>query len=82
MGVTEYKQIASGLEKAGVLSHRQARLLAILAGYRNRMVHFYHEVTSEELYEICRGELGDLLKIRNAFLKWIKNNPDQIDEAL
>jgi len=53
-----------------------------LAGYRNRMVHFYHEVTFEELYEICRGELGDLLKIRNAFLEWIRINPDQIDETL
>jgi uncharacterized protein YutE (UPF0331/DUF86 family) len=65
-----------------VLSHSQALLLVTLAGYRNRMVHFYHEVTFEELYEICRGELGDLLKIRNAFLEWIRINPDQIDETL
>jgi uncharacterized protein YutE (UPF0331/DUF86 family) len=81
-GVTEYKQIASELEKAGVLSDSQARLLSTLAGYRNRLVHFYHEVTFEELYEICRDNLDDLLKIRNAFVKWVKNNPDQIDETL
>jgi uncharacterized protein YutE (UPF0331/DUF86 family) len=81
-GVTEYKQIASELEKAGVLSHSQARLLATLAGYRNRMVHFYHEVTFEELYEICRVDLDDLLKIKIAFLEWIKSNPDQIDDSL
>jgi uncharacterized protein YutE (UPF0331/DUF86 family) len=60
-GVTEYKQIASELETAGVLSHSRARLLSTLAGYRNRLVHFYHEVTSEELYEICRNNLDDLL---------------------
>ncbi len=65
-----------------MLLHSQDRLLASLAGYRNRMVHFYHEVTFEELYEICRGELGDLLKIRNAFVEWIRNNSDQIDETL
>ena len=65
-----------------MLSHSQARLLATLAGYRNRMVHFYHEVTFEELYEICRSELGDLLKIRNALLEWIESNPGQIDETL
>jgi len=53
-GVTEYKQIAYELDRAGVLSHSRARLLSTLAGYRNRLVHFYHEVTSEELYEICR----------------------------
>lgn len=82
VGITEYKQIASELEKAGVLSPDQARLLAILAGYRNRMVHFYHEVTFEELYEICRTDLGDLLKIRNAFQKWIVNHPEHVDETL
>jgi uncharacterized protein YutE (UPF0331/DUF86 family) len=81
-GVTEYKQIASELETAGVLSHSRARLLSTLAGYRNRLVHFYHEVTSEELYEICRNNLADLLKIRNAFRKWVNENPDSIDETL
>ena len=81
-GVTEYKQIASELETAGVLSHSRARLLSTLAGYRNRLVHFYHEVTSEELYEICRNNLDDLLRIKNAFRKWVNENPDFIDETL
>ena len=81
-GVTEYKQIASELDRAGVLSHSRARLLSTLAGYRNRLVHVYHEVASEELYEICRDNLGDLLEIKNAFLKWVNNSPDQIDETL
>jgi uncharacterized protein YutE (UPF0331/DUF86 family) len=81
-GVTEYKQIASELETAGVLSHSRARLLSTLAGYRNRLVHFYHEVTSEDLYEICRNYLDDLLRIKNAFRKWVNENPDSIDETL
>ena len=81
-GVTEYKRIASELERAGVLSLNHARLLRTLAGYRNRLVHFYHELSSEELYEICRDELGDLLKIRNLFSEWVKSHPDQIDETL
>jgi uncharacterized protein YutE (UPF0331/DUF86 family) len=46
IGVTEYKQIATELEKAGVLSPSQARLLRTLAGYRNRMVHFYCNTVS------------------------------------
>jgi len=82
LGVTEYKQIATELETAAVLSHSRARLLSTLAGYRNRLVHFYHEVTSEELYEICRNNLDDLLKIRNAFRKWVNENPGSIDETL
>ena len=82
LGVTEYKQIATELETAAVLSHSRARLLSTLAGYRNRLVHFYHEVTSEELYEICRNNLDDLLEIRNAFRKWANENPGSIDETL
>jgi len=81
-GVTEYKQIASELEAAGVLSRSRARLLSTLAGYRNRLVHFYHEVTSEELYEICRDNLDDLLRIRDAFRKWVNKHPDLIDDNL
>jgi uncharacterized protein YutE (UPF0331/DUF86 family) len=81
-GVTEYKQIASELESVGVLSQNQARLLTTLAGYRNRLVHFYHEVSFEELHEICRDDLGDLLKIRNVFLEWVESNPDRVDETL
>ena len=82
LGVTEYKQIATELETAAVLSHSRARLLSTLAGYRNRLVHFYHEVTSEELYEICRNNLDDLLEIKNAFRKWANENPGSIDETL
>ena len=81
-GVAEYKQIASELERAGVLSQNDAHLMTTLAGYRNRLVHFYHEVSSEGLYEICRDELGDLLKIRDLFSEWVKSHPDQIDDTL
>jgi uncharacterized protein YutE (UPF0331/DUF86 family) len=81
-GVTTYKQVAEELEREMVLSPENAALLKILAGYRNRMVHFYDEITPEELYTVCREELDDLLKIRKAFLDWIKANPDRIDEKL
>ena len=30
----------------------------------------------------AEADLDDLLKIKIAFLKWIKSNPDQIDETL
>lgn len=81
-GVSEYKEIAAELEKAQVLSSEGAKLLRILAGYRNRLVHFYHDVTKEELYRICRNDLGDILTIRDAYLNWLRTNPDKIDEML
>lgn len=81
-GVSEYKEIAIELEKAQVFSPEEAKLLRTLAGYRNRLVHFYHNVSSEELYKICKDDLGDVLAMRDAYLNWLKVNPDKIDEML
>ena len=41
------------------LSTAKARLLMILAGYRNRIVHFYHEIEPDELYQVCAHDLAD-----------------------
>ncbi len=35
-------------------------VLYIMAGHRNRMVHFYREVTPRELYSIARDNLKDI----------------------
>lgn len=81
-GVSEYKEIAFELERQGVLDADKALLLKVLAGYRNRMVHFYHEVTSKELYEICTTKLGDIRSTRESLLKWIRAHPEHMDETL
>ena len=81
-GVSEYKEIAVELERAHVLSQDEAKLLRTLAGYRNRLVHFYHDITKEELYGICKNDLGDILIIRDEYLNWFKANPEKIDEIL
>jgi uncharacterized protein YutE (UPF0331/DUF86 family) len=57
-------------------------LLNILAGYRNRLVHFYHEVSPDELYEICTHQLGDISRIANALQGWINAHPDDLDDHL
>lgn len=36
------------------------RRLFQIAGYRNRLVHHYEDVTPEELYQILHDDLGDL----------------------
>jgi uncharacterized protein YutE (UPF0331/DUF86 family) len=59
-----------------------AGLLELLAGYRNRLVHFYHEIETEELYKICKDDLHDIRDVRDAFLAWIKVNPDFIDKVM
>ena len=80
--VAEYKQISRELVRHNVLSEERAEKLRILAGYRNRMVHFYHEISDGELYEICSQELGDIEQVLKAILKWIKDHPDKIDKTL
>jgi uncharacterized protein YutE (UPF0331/DUF86 family) len=82
LAVTEYKKVADELEQNKVLARDAARHLRLIAGYRNRLVHFYHEVSAEELYQICSGELEDLLNVRDALIAWIKANPQCIDTTI
>jgi uncharacterized protein YutE (UPF0331/DUF86 family) len=68
----EYKVIAKALGERGVITKELSSLLQEMAGYRNRMVHFYREVTPEELYGIVLNHLKDLdrfIKEIAAFLK-------------
>ena len=50
IAVSEYKEIGLQLHRQGVLDREDGKLMRRIAGYRNRMVHFYNEVTSRELY--------------------------------
>lgn len=80
--VTEYKEIPRELHTEGVLHSTDASLMRELAEYRNRMVHFYDEVTTDELYHICHDQLNDVEKILAAILKWINSNPELMDRSL
>lgn len=80
--VTEYKEIASTLNRRNVISASDLELMKKLAGYRNRLVHFYHDVSADELFEICASHLGDVEQIANALRSWLANNPNIMDETL
>jgi len=81
-GVTEYKEIGNTLAQMGVLSDSEALIFKTLAGYRNRMIHFYHEIPYRELFEICTSELSDIKDTTEALKRWIKESPEKIDEYL
>jgi uncharacterized protein YutE (UPF0331/DUF86 family) len=78
----EYREISSGLVDRGVLFEEEGKLLRNMAGYRNRMVHFYHEIGLEELYQICQNDLSDIEKICDTLLKWLRDHPDKVDTSL
>lgn len=81
-GVSEYKEISKRLGEFGLFSPSEVELLRTLAGYRNRLIHFYHEIGEEELYKICREQLEDLQKVRDAYLRYIKEHPEKINDRL
>jgi uncharacterized protein YutE (UPF0331/DUF86 family) len=82
LGVSEYKEIAIRLHERDVLEESESKLLQVLAGYRNRLVHFYHEISDDELFEICSNQLGDLELIQSAYRRWIKEHPEKVDSTL
>jgi uncharacterized protein YutE (UPF0331/DUF86 family) len=75
---TEYKEIAKGLFEKKVLEVREAELMREMAGYRNRMVHFYHEITPEELHEICLYHLNEIKLVTDKLVQWTKEHGNSI----
>jgi uncharacterized protein YutE (UPF0331/DUF86 family) len=67
-GIVEYKEIAIALGDRGVITRQLAERLRLMAGYRNRLVHFYHEVNDKELYLITKSNLADI----EGFIKEMK----------
>jgi len=67
---TEYKELARKLGEYGIVDKNFANTkLVEMAKYRNRLVHFYAEVTPQEVHEILEKDLGDF----DIFLSSIKN---------
>ena len=82
MAISEYKGISQGLREVGVLNVKEAHLLREMAGYRNRLVHFYDEISTEELYAICGEEIEDVLQIAYCLRDWMADHPEMVDRTL
>ncbi len=78
----DYKTIAQRLGEHSILDTAQVERLRAMAGYRNRLVHFYDEVTPAELYRILTDHIGDLRAILAALRAWIAAHPERIDGSL
>jgi uncharacterized protein YutE (UPF0331/DUF86 family) len=80
-GIIEYKEIASALGDRGVITKQLAERLRLMAGYRNRLVHFYHEVSDRELHLITKNNLADIegfVKEMKTFIEsYRQNNPSR-----
>ena len=76
----EYAEVARQLGEVGVIDVPLAARLGIMARYRNRMVHFYDEITDPELFAIVTGELGDVETVMSAITAWLAAHPDRVTE--
>ncbi|MBM4137479.1 MAG: DUF86 domain-containing protein [Nitrospira sp.] len=68
----EYKIIAKELGEKRIITKELSDTLYVMAGYRNRMVHFYRVITPEELFHIVVNNLKDFdsfIKEIAAFIK-------------
>jgi uncharacterized protein YutE (UPF0331/DUF86 family) len=81
-GVSEYKEIASALVEERVLNAGESARFKTLAGYRNRMVHFYHEISDRELFEICSSQLSDITYVAEGIKMWVNDHPEFINGTL
>ncbi len=80
--VVESKDVGRKLTDHGVLSQEDGVLLRRLAGYRNRLVHFYHEVGDTELYRICTEHLADVTFLLERLLAWVDAHPEKTDRSV
>lgn len=67
-----------GKLRAEIVADRSAWILE-MAGYRNRMVHFYDEVTPRELHEICTDRLPDVEVVLAEILSWVNEHPERVE---
>ena len=56
----------------GVLTAEEAAVLVQMAGYRNRLVHFDHSISDEELHSICARRLGDIESALGGVHRWVR----------
>jgi uncharacterized protein YutE (UPF0331/DUF86 family) len=80
--VPDYAAVADELGAQGVLLPESAAKLRLMARYRNRMVHFYDDVTPPELYGILTKERQDVEEILAAIQGWLAAHPEASDDEL
>lgn len=74
----EYSEVARQLGEVGILDASTASKFSVMARYRNRMVHFYDEISDVELYGILSRELTDIEGVVVAVTSWLAAHPEQV----
>ncbi|MHA1664722.1 MAG: type VII toxin-antitoxin system HepT family RNase toxin [Candidatus Njordarchaeales archaeon] len=72
---TTYKEVAMLLGRYEIVPNNfvEEKLVKI-AGYRNRLIHFYYEIKEKELYQIIQNNMEDIEKFCS-YIKEVVENP-------
>ena len=79
---SEYRDVSRQLLAGGVIGEETSQRLSDMAGYRNRLVHFYDEVTPRELHAICTDRISENTGVTNALMAWVRAHPEMVDRSL
>ena len=77
-----FKETVRNLLQQGIVDASLAEKMTEMAGYRNRMVHFYDEVTPEELFDVLKNHLGDVETAMAAIQTWMRERPELFNTTL
>ncbi|MCL6610820.1 MAG: DUF86 domain-containing protein [Peptococcaceae bacterium] len=69
----DYRSVISVLGREGVIPWEFSNKIKGMAGYRNRLVHGYAEVTPREMYRILKEGLGDLEAYCRYIIRYIES---------
>lgn len=69
----DYRSIIEILGQNQVLPPAFARSIMGMAGYRNRLVHGYAEVTGQEMYQIITSRLEDFARFAGYILEYLES---------
>jgi uncharacterized protein YutE (UPF0331/DUF86 family) len=65
LGALEYKEVARLAGEKGLVTDPELKRRFIeIAGFRNRLTHYYHEITPEEIYVVVSRDIADLEALR------------------
>ncbi|MBI5191594.1 MAG: DUF86 domain-containing protein [Nitrospirae bacterium] len=69
-------EIITTLCDAGYIGKDKAGTYVRMAQFRNRVVHLYDHIDTEEVYGIIKNELGDIKSFFSDLIEIIEKNPD------
>lgn len=74
-----YKSLGPTLARHRILTKKMGETYREMAGYRNRLVHFYYKVEPKEMYKILTEDLGDFEEFSRQIAKFVEDQKKEND---